>query len=161
VIKQIADPSQIKAMQVRLVMPDGVVVIDKAEAFRRSVEEELDLVLVQDGVIPVVKMCDVHKIAYEKQKGNPAGKSKKVKHVQIGPHTAEHDLSRLATQASGFISDGHPVVLQMEVKGRDRMFSSDLKSHVEKFASRIVGAKPGKISFSNSGATATYTMNLT
>lgn len=159
-IKQLSDPSQIKSNQVRLVMPDGVVVVEKTEAFRRCAAEEMDLVLVQEGDIPVVKMCDYHKVEYEKQKQSGA-KAKKTKHVNIGPHTAEHDLTRLVKQAEGFIQDGHPVVLQMEVIGRNRMFGGDLRSHVEKFAARVTGAKPGRISYSNSGAKGTYTMTLT
>lgn len=140
-------------------MTDGVVIIDKMEAIKRSIQEGLDLVLVQDGDIPVVKICDANKIQYSKQKSTHVNKPKKVKHVQIGPHTAEHDLGRLAVNAKEFMEDGHPVVLQMTVRGRDRMFIDLIEKQIGDFVKRIPNCKLGKLTRSDDGGT--FTQSLT
>lgn len=165
-IRQITSPNDIRTKTVRLVLPtgSGSSIVDKQEAFNRAFEEGLEMVLLSEengDEPPVVKICDIHKIEYHKQKTTGGGKNKKTKHVRIGPHTAEHDLARIANCAVGFIKEGHNVVLQMEVKGRDRTFSHLLNEQVQRFVTRIPCAKPGRITHSANGGTAMYTCSLT
>jgi translation initiation factor IF-3 len=153
--------TDIKAAKVRLVLPEGHVVVDKTEATQRAEAEGLDLVLVQEGEVPVVKLCDFRKLEYQKQKSVKLQHSKKAKQVSIGPHTHEHDLQRLAKQASEFLADGHPTSIRMEVKGRDRMFKDLLRQRMEMFAALIGNAKPGRITESEQRSCLTYYQPLT
>ena len=119
----------------------------------------MDLVLVQDGDLPVVKMVDFAKLEYEQQKAQKINKSPKAKTIQIGPHTQEYDLKRLANQASGFIKDGHPTTLQMTVKGRDKAFRELLTKRMIDFVSLVSGVKHGKLSISEDGGTYSQSLN--
>ena len=157
----IKTPTEIKAGKVRLVLPEGHVVVDKMEATRRAETEGLDLVLVQDGEVPVVKLCDFRKIEYQKQKSIKNQHSKKAKQVSIGPHTQDHDLQRLAKQASEFLAAGHPTSIRMEVKGRDRTFKDLLRKRMEMFSGLIGNAKPGRITESEQRNCLTYYQPLT
>ena len=128
----------------------------KAAAWEKASALELDMILVQDGNVPVIKVCDLNKLEYEKQKGQKFNKPKKAKCVKIGPHTQEYDLQRLAKQAGEFIAEGHHVTIEMDVRGRDRMFKDLIKGQFEKFVARVEGAKPGPLSCGER----TYTQSL-
>ena len=155
----IKSPAEIKASQVRLVLPEGHIIVETQEAIRRAAAEEMDLVLVQEGEIPVVKLTDYNKLEYQKQKNTHPNHVKKPKQVTFGPHTQEYDLARLAKRASGFISDGHPTSVRLEVKGRDRMFRDLILKKIEDFTKLVTNAKPGRISISERGDV--YHQNLT
>lgn len=152
----IENVAQLKGRNVLLVMEESTQVIDKFEAARLATVDGLDLVMVQDGNVPVVKICDFKKIEYDRQKKKRGSSQPKVKHVHIGPHTQLHDLQRLAGQASGFIREGHHVFATMEVRGRDRQFEENIRSQFEKFVGMVSGAKPGKLSKNSN----TYSQSL-
>jgi translation initiation factor IF-3 len=156
---KIDDLGQIRAKNVRLVMETGSVIIDKAEALSKALAEGMDLVMVQEGDIPVVKLCNFDKIEYEKQKCQPGNRPKKAKQVQIGPHTQDHDLRRIAAKAEEFIKEGHCVSLRMEVRGRDRKFYDLLSKKVQDFVALIPSAKQGHAKRSDDGST--YSQQLT
>ena len=156
VIKEV---SQIKSSKVRLVSNEGSQILDLGEALLRATSEGLDLVLLQDGDIPVVKLCDFTKIEYEKQKNIKHNRPKKAKQILLGPHTQEYDMNRFAKQASDFIKEGHPVSVRLEVRGRDKMFENLIREKIQRFASLVQGAKPGRIGKSDNGCF--YTMSLT
>ena len=151
------DPAQIGSNQVRIISPEGAVIISKTDAFNRAISEGQDLVLVQDGSIPVVKLVNYEKIEYEKQKQSKQH-SKKAKTVKIGPHTQEHDLKRLAIQAMGFLKDGHPTTLRLDVHGRDRSFRDLIMKKIQDFAALVPCAKPGKVSVNDDGSAYTVTL---
>lgn len=154
----IKDATQIKSKKVRLILPDGPVIMSPSDAITKASSDGLDLVLVQDGDMPVVKLLDFAKLEYDKQKTQKNNKPKKAKTITIGPHTQEYDLKRFALQANEFILDGHPTSLRMEVHGRDRAFKDLLKSKMIEFIAMVPAAKPGKLSISEDGAT--YSQNL-
>lgn len=155
----IKDLSQIKARKVRLVLESSNVIMEKAEALAKATAEQMDLILVQDGEIPVVKLADFTKLEYEKQKAIKANHPKKPKTVQIGPYTQEADLYRLADKAKEFIEEGHPVNVKLEVRGREKGFRDIILQQMAKFVARIPCSKPGKVSVSEDGKT--YSQSLT
>jgi len=149
VSEKITKSSQIEARNVRLVLPrgEGSNIVPKEEALRMAEAEGLDLILVQDdGPMPVLKVCDQNKIEYEKQKKQKNSCPCKFKTVQIGLHTQQHDLERFAKKAEDFVSEGHHVVVKMEVKGRDRTFRDLIRQQFEGFLKMIPSAKPQRIS---------------
>lgn len=155
----IKDLTEISKQNVRLILPEGNVIISKADAFAKALEAGLDLVLVQDGDIPVVKMTDFTKLEYEKTKTVKGGKSKKPKQIQIGPRTQEYDLKRFAAKAAEFIEEGHPVSLKLEVHGRDKGFRDINIQQMKNFVALVPNAKPGSVSISEDGKS--YTQSLT
>jgi len=155
----IKDQSQLKARNVRLILPTGNVIIDKIEALNRATADGIDLFLVQDGDLPVVKFCDYAKIEYDKQKNIKHNKPKKSKQVHIGPHTQQYDLQRFAQQATEFINEGHSVSVRMEVRGRDRSFVDLIKQKMAEFVGMVVGAKPGRLVRSDDGQFYTQSLN--
>lgn len=155
----IKEASQIKSEKVRLVLTEGSIIVDKAEALKRALTEEKDLVLVAEGDPAVVKMVDFTKVEYEKQKSQKGNKSKKNKTIQIGPHTQEHDLVRFAKQAAQFIEEGHTVSVRLEVRGRDKGFRELIAGHMKSFVAKIPCAKPGRLNISEDGSTYTQTLN--
>ena len=155
----IKDASQIRSRHVRLVLPDGPIIIDKTEALAKAAADELDMVMVQDGDLPVVKLVNFAKLEYEKQKNVGGNHAKKPKQVQIGPHTQEHDLKRFAAKAEEFIKEGHPVSVRMDVRGRDRSFRDLLRQRMSAFVVMVPSAKPGRLSVSDDGSA--YTQGLT
>lgn len=154
----IKDATQLKSRKVRLILPTGNVVIDKTEAILKASTDGMDLVLVQDGDIPVVKLVDFTKLEYEKEKGQKHNKPRKPKTIQIGPHTQEYDLKRFADKAVEFIKEGHPTSVRLEVRGRDRSFREQIMQKMEQFIAMIPCAKPGKISVAEDGSA--YSQNL-
>lgn len=152
----IKDAAQIRSGHVRLIRETGHVIVGPGEALSMAMQDGLDLVLVQDGEIPVVKICDFAKIEYEKQKNIKHNRPKKTKCVQIGPHTHDNDLQRLAQKAEEFIQEGHTVILKMEVRGRDKLFKDQIRKKMDDFAAMVKGAKPGSLGEAGS----TYTRAL-
>jgi translation initiation factor IF-3 len=155
----IKDASQLKSKKVRLILPDGPVIIDKFDALTKALTDGLDLILVQDGDLPVVKLVDFAKLEYEQQKAQKNNKPKKPKTIQIGPHTQEFDLKRFALQAVKFMSEGHPTSLKMEVRGRDKAFRDLLTNRMTQFIALIPNAKPGRLSISEDGSTYSQSLN--
>lgn len=155
----IKDLAQIPSRKVRLVSEGGNVILDKAEAMTRASTDGLDLVLVQEGDIPVVKLCDFSKIEYSKQKSVKSNRPKRPKVVKIGPHTQQYDMQRIAALADDFIKDGHPVSVKMKVKGRDKAFVQQNTAKIKEFAGMVTSARQG-ISVSVSIGDEWYTMTL-
>jgi translation initiation factor IF-3 len=148
----IKEASQIEGRNVRLILPTGNVIMDKTDAINKALAEELDLVLVQEGEIPVVKLVNYDKLEYDKQKNVKANKAPKAKQVRFGPHTQDYDLKRFAIQASGFISDGHPTTVKVEIKGRNKAFQQLIKEKIAAFVAMVPNAKPGKMSVNEEGS---------
>ena len=155
----ITDVSQIKARQVRLILPSGPIIVDKAEALLKATTDGLDLVLMQESDMPVVKILDFTKLEYDKQKTQKVNKPKKAKQIQIGPHTQEHDLKRFADNACEFIAEGHPTSLRLEVRGRDRGFKDLIKQKIDAFVALVPSAKPGKLNVSEDGSMWTISLS--
>ena len=118
----------------------------------------MDLVMVQDGEMPVVKLVDFNKLQYERQKNTKHNHPKQAKEIRIGPHTQEHDLQRLAVQAAAFIKEGHPVSVRLQVRGRNRMFKDLIRDKIASFAKMVEGAKPGRVVEGENGSA--YTQSL-
>lgn len=156
----IKDLTQIKGKKVRLVCANENTILDKMDALQRAANDGMDLVLVQDGEIPVVKLCDYAKIEYEKQKSIKHNHPKKAKTIAIGPHTQGHDLARFATQATEFIKEGHSVTVRMQVRGRDRVFKDLIRQKLVDFVAMVTNARPGRMSESHDGSSSTYTQVL-
>ena len=155
----ITDASQIKARNVRLILPEGNVIMDKNDALAKASADGMDLVLVQEGDLPVVKLVDYVKLEYDREKNTKTNRPKKPKTIQIGPHTQEYDLKRFAIQAVEFIKEGHPTSVRLEVKGRDKTHRDIITKQIQDFVVLVSCAKPGKLHISEDGSSYSQSLN--
>lgn len=123
-MKQIIANENITASQVRLVH-DGVnEVMDLEDALNFAYSRDLDLVQISETDVPVVKVLDSNKYAYELKQTQKANDKKQrttatqVKEVQFSTDTQENDLNVKLKKAQEFISSGKQVRLVMKVIGR-------------------------------------------
>lgn len=145
-MKEIIANTEIKAKSVRLVTDAGSNVVAISEAQNRANAKGLDLVQVNAGDVPVVKIMDLNKYKFEMKQAEKEAQRKqrqnvvKVKEVQFSFKTQENDLSVKAKSASKFLSEGHQVRIVMAVEGRvaGNQAMLDLnKSCLESFAKRF------------------------
>lgn len=145
-MKDIIANTEIKAKSVRLVTDAGSNVVAISEAQNRANAKGLDLVQVNAGDVPVVKIMDLNKYKFEMKQAEKEAQRKqrqnvvKVKEVQFSFKTQENDLSVKAKSASKFLSEGHQVRIVMAVEGRvvGNQAMLDLnKSCLESFVQRF------------------------
>lgn len=137
-MKQIIANENITASQVRLVH-DGVnEVMDLEDALNFAYSRDLDLVQISETDVPVVKVLDANKYAYELKQTQKANDKKQritatqVKEVQFSTYTHENDLNVKLKKAQEFISSGKQVRLVMKVMGRMNSNKDVLQKSISK-----------------------------
>lgn len=119
---------KIRVPQVQLITHEGenLGVISRYDALKRAEAAGLDLVLISDEGregVPVAKIMDFGKAAYEKKKKQ--GESKKhqkviqIKEVKFSPKIGEHDYQTKIKQALQFLEEGKRVKVTLFFKGRE------------------------------------------
>ncbi len=98
-----------------------------AEALRKSVELELDLVEISPNADPpVCKIMDYKKFLYEQKKREKAMKAKAtkvvVKEIRFGPNTDDHDYEFKKKHAEKFLKDGAKLKAYVFFKGRSIVY---------------------------------------
>jgi translation initiation factor IF-3 len=111
---------EIIAREVRV---DGVV-MPIQQALLEAEKSEVDLVLINDKVDPVIcKIFDYQKFIYEqKRKEKDKPKPLDIKEIKLGPNTAENDLEYRSKHIIEFLGKGHKVKLTMLFRGREMAF---------------------------------------
>jgi translation initiation factor IF-3 len=117
----------IRAPKVRLLDEQGEMlgVMSSKDAFILAKEKELDLVEISPKADPpVCKIIDYGKMLYalkkKDQKAKQATKAKEMKGVRITFAMAQGDMDRQGVLAKKFLKDGHPVRVQLRLRGRER-----------------------------------------
>ncbi len=84
---------------------------------------------------PVCKIIDYGKYLYslQKKEKKKSKKSSKVKGVQLGFKTAEHDLKIKAKQAKKFLEAGDRIRIEMRLRGREKAHRDLAKQKINKF----------------------------
>jgi translation initiation factor IF-3 len=90
------------------------------DAIKLAREENLDLVMVGNGEVPVCKIMDYGKFLYQQKKKASASSASKLKEVQLSPVISDHDLEIKTEHARDFLEKGHKVKVVMKFKGRQR-----------------------------------------
>ena len=93
-------------------------IVPLIDAFRIGQERSLDVVLLSDKVDPpTCQIIDAGKYIFEQQKKSAKSKSKSVKQktVRLKVKIGEADLSRNIQKISGFLADGHPVRVTVQL----------------------------------------------
>lgn len=123
-MKEIIANKEIKAKTVRLVTDVGSNIVAISEAQHRADAVGLDLVQVNAGDVPVVKIIDLNKFKFEQKQADKEAQRKQrqnstqVKEVQFSFKTQENDLKVKEKSASKFLSEGKLVRVVMAVEGR-------------------------------------------
>jgi translation initiation factor IF-3 len=137
----------IKAKVVRLIGDDGknLGLVETTEALQEASTLGLDLVQLSDGDTPSVKITDLGKLLFERQKAEKRAKKNatvvKQQEIRFSFTTDEHDLAVKAKKASEFISEGSKVKILCTFKGREGAQKRLIRQKLEEFVSRIQNAK--------------------
>jgi translation initiation factor IF-3 len=123
-LKKVNNRSQITG-QVRLVVQDEEpTIVPATQAYDRAIGEGLDLVLVSEGEIPVVKIMDYGKHLYKKQKNLKDQKklqknSNQMKEIRFHVNISDHDYGIKTKQISKFIGKNYRVKISIALRGRE------------------------------------------
>ena len=98
-------------------------VMTKAEALRKALEMDLDLVLVAPNAKPpVAKIIDFSKFKFQQEKkeqtSRKKNKSQELKELRLTPFMADNDLNVRLKRAIKFLKEGDKVRLVVYFKGR-------------------------------------------
>ena len=134
--------------KVRLIDEEENIVTTLGEAKNRARCKYLDLVLVGEGELPVLKICDYNKMVYDEQKKHKEKEAKcNEKEVRLGANISEHDMKVKAAQIDKMLSGGCTVKIVIRFKGRlQRLLKSSgdymINSLLEMLAVKYKVAKP-------------------
>ena len=117
-------------------------VMDTAQALALAQQRGLDLVEVAPmAKPPVVKILDFGAFQFrqEKQERKAKAHQKKVdlKGIRLTYRIGQQDLLTRKSQALKFLDEGHKLVLEMRLRGRENAFRPQAKEQMEKFAADL------------------------
>lgn len=105
--------------------PQGV--FSLKEAMAKAKEAGLDLIeVVPHAKPPVVKLMSFDKFRYVQDKEDKRRKAASktsasaIKQIQVTARAAEHDWTTKIKQLDRFLEEGHPVEVQMKLRGREK-----------------------------------------
>jgi translation initiation factor IF-3 len=133
---------QVRADTIRLIGPDGdqLGIVSRDEALEEASNRELDLVEVAPDANPTVcKLLDYGKFKYRQKKKRQGQKHhrSRLKEMQIGLNTQEHDLAFKADQVREFLQDHDKVLVFMRLRGREKAHVGMALDTMAEFAQRF------------------------
>ena len=135
--------NQIRVPEVQLIDDKGnqLGVLPTFEALKMAKEKGLDLVEVGPQMKPpIAKIMDYGKYMYRKEKQEKGGvkqKDQEVKTVRVGFKTGEHDLKFKSEQIDDFLKEGHPVKIELTLRGREKALAHMGKEKLTNFIKLI------------------------
>ena len=137
--------SQITAPEVRVIGEKGenLGVLKREDALRLAKPEEgLDLIEISAAANPpVVRVMSYDKYRYEEgkriKKERVAQKSVGMKQVQISARSAANDLLVRVRQVEKFFAEGHPVEVNVRLRGREKANKGWALQKLEEFLKMI------------------------
>lgn len=123
-------------------------VMSREQALAKAREEEVDLVeIAPKAEPPVAKIIDYGKMLYILKKkehaAKKAGKSLEQKGIRITFRMGEGDLERQRKHAEEFLEKGHPVKVQLVMKGRENAHKDIAHDKMRAFCTSL--AEVGKL----------------
>lgn len=96
-------------------------VMSVVEAQRLAYEQDLDLVVVQEGTTPVCRIMDRGKWEFERKKKEKESRQHTLdqKEIRFSMRIADHDLKIKQEQVKRFLEKGHSVRLFIRLQGRE------------------------------------------
>lgn len=119
----------------------GVMPLSEALALARP-EEGLDLIeVIPNATPPVVRVMSFDKYRYVKEKEEKklrqTSKAVAMKQVQFTARAADHDRLVKVHQLEKFLTEGHPVEVQMKLRGREKGMKDWQKERLDQFLGAI------------------------
>jgi len=120
--------------------PLGVMTLE--EALSEAKERELDLVEISPKAVPpVCKIIDYGKYQYEqakkeKQQRN-ASKGHETKGIRLSFRIGPGDLERQSKKAEEFLTTGHPIRIQLIMKGREKAHKNLAFDKIKEFIKQL------------------------
>jgi translation initiation factor IF-3 len=117
----------------------GVLPIE--EARRRAQEAGLDLVEVDPTPNPsVVRIMDYGQFKYaqeKKSKLNQKGKKAEQKSIRLTVRIGKHDFDVRVGQAVKFLQKGHPLLVELQLKGREKAYPQKGEEIMREFVNSL------------------------
>ena len=135
--------NQIRIPEIQLIDDRGnqLGIMPTFDALRLAHEKDLDLVEVGPQMKPpIAKIMDYGKYMYRKEKqekGAIKQKDQEMKTVRIGFKTGEHDLKFKSEQINDFLKGGHPVRIELTLRGREKALAHMGRERLDKFIKLI------------------------
>ena len=109
------------------------------EALDKSKENKVQLALMSDGDIPVVKLVDVGKILFEQKKNKKKNKQsiQKIKEIKFGLNVGEHDFNIKVNHIKDFIESNYKVKVTLQLFGREIQRENYAMEFFEKIQQKI------------------------
>ena len=111
------------------------------DALQLAKSKDLDLVEVGPNVQPpIAKIMDYGKYMYRKEKQEKSAtkqKDQEIKTVRVGFKTGAHDLKFKSEQIDEFLRDGHPVKIELTLRGREKSLAHMGKEKLQNFLKLI------------------------
>lgn len=142
-IKVLSENDFDKSRSVRFIDEKGVnYIISFREALNICESKNLQLGLMSESDIPVVKIVDVGKILFEQKKNMKKNKkAQKNKEIKFKLNVSEHDLNIKLKKFKELIEEGCKVKLMLELYGREIQMSdhaiemfNKIKEQVEEYS---------------------------
>lgn len=137
-IKNFRINQEIRVPEVRVIDDQGnpLGVLATHEALKIAEDRELDLIEVNPKAEPpVCKLIDYNKFLYQQEKKEQKNKSKsaEVKNIRLSVRIGQHDIDVRLNQVAKFFEKGHPVKIDLNLKGRERAHADLAKEMIETF----------------------------
>ncbi len=142
-LKHLRINNQIRVPEVQLIDDEGTQLGVKPilDALKLAHEKDLDLVEVGPQMKPpIAKIMDYGKYMYRKEKqekGAVKQKDQEMKTVRVGFKTGAHDLKFKSEQIDDFLKEGHPVRIELTLRGREKALAYMGKTKLETFLKLI------------------------
>ena len=130
---------QVRFPEVRVIGNHNGVILSSYEALQLAREEGKDLILINElAKPPVVKIEEYSKFIYDnKQREKQAKKNQKkteLKEIKLSIVIADHDLEVKARKANEFLTKGHKVKCNLQMRGRQNQNKEQGEIVMLKFA---------------------------
>ncbi len=126
-LKQLRVNNWIRSPELKVIGERGeqLGVMKTSDALKLAYGQDLDLVEVGPNVQPpIAKIMDYGKYLYQKErqekKSGTKSKEYETKTVRVGFKTGAHDLAFKAKKADEFLGEGHPVKVELTLRGREK-----------------------------------------
>jgi len=141
--KHLRTNNQIRIPEVQVIDDKGnrLGIMPTFKALQLAREQDLDLVEVgTTSQPPIAKIMDYGKYMYRKErqeKGGTKQKDQEMKTVRIGFKTGSHDLKFKSEQIDDFLKEGHPVKIELTLRGREKALAHIGREKLESFLKLI------------------------
>jgi translation initiation factor IF-3 len=131
---------QITAPELRVIDEAGknIGVLARNEALRIAQEKNMDLIeIAPTAKPPVARIMNFDKFRYQKEKElkkqRASQKAQVMKQIRISGRAALNDLKIKAAKIDEFLAEGHPVEIQLVLRGREKAHKEWARAKLEEF----------------------------